>query len=109
MGSENEDINGSLKDKLKRRKSLSASDECVLVYTGIGSLNLLAFSALAYWGWRKYTRDGENGWKILGFAAGAWVGLSAFEWLGMRYAPRILYDVNVRAISTWKHKRDKSS
>ena len=73
-----------VKDKLTGKKKFSPKEKRVAVFGGIGTLNLLALGAVGFWGYRRY-KLGENGWKILGIAAGAWVGLSAVEWLSVRY------------------------
>lgn len=73
-----------VKDKLTGKKKFTAKDQQVAVYGGVGTLNLLALGGVAFWGWRRYT-GGENGWKVLGMAAGIWVGISSLEWLSVRY------------------------
>jgi hypothetical protein len=75
-----------LKEKIKGHKKLSKKDEKVVVYSGVGTLNLLALGGIGYWGWRRYT-GGENGWKVIGYAAGIWCGVASLEWLGVRYIP----------------------
>jgi hypothetical protein len=76
---------------LKGRKKLSKKDkEVAAVYGGIGTVNLLCLGAIGYFSWRRYSTGTENGWKILGIAAGTWVGITAFEWLSMRYGSRLM-------------------
>jgi hypothetical protein len=75
-----------LKEKIKGHKKLSKKDEKVVVYSGVGTLNLLALGGIGYWGWRRYT-GGENGWKVIGYAAGLWCGVATLEWLSVRYIP----------------------
>jgi hypothetical protein len=78
-GTSEESSSGILKGK-----KFSKKDKEVVVYSGIGTLNLLALGGIGYWGWRRYS-GGENVWKVIGIAAGAWAGLTAFEWLSVRY------------------------
>ena len=111
--SEAEDsADGSLKEKLKVHKRFSAKDQQVAVYSGVGTLNLLALGAIGYWSYKRYT-GGENGWKILGIAASAWVGLAAFEWLSIRYVSHIFVCFDpadfYSVFDTWKHKKEKTS
>lgn len=80
-------MNGtSLKDKLKGRKKFSKKDKEIVVFGGLGGVNVLALGVVSYLGYKRYTR-GENAWKVIGIAAGAWVGLSALEFLSVRYVP----------------------
>ena len=78
-----------MKEKLKGHRKFSKKDKEVAVYGGIGTVNLLCLGAIGYWSWRRYSAGTENGWKILGIAAGAWAGITAFEWLSMRYVARL--------------------
>ena len=81
-----EGVNGEVKkvkDKLTGKKKFSAKDKEVAVYGGVGTLNLLALGAIGFWSWKRYS-GGENGWKVLGIAAGLWVGVSSLEWLSVR-------------------------
>ena len=80
-----EEENGGLKEKLRGHRKFTKKDKEVAVYSGIGTVNLLCLGAIGYWSWRRYSTGTENGWKILGIAAGAWAGITAFEWLSMRY------------------------
>lgn len=91
--------NGSV----KHRERFSPKEEQLVVFSGVGTLNLLALGAIGYWSYKRYT-GGENVWKILGFAAGAWVGLTAFEWLSVRYAFGIVFS-NFSAFDKWTHKK----
>jgi hypothetical protein len=82
-----EGVNGEMKkvkDKLTGKKKFSAKDQEVAVYGGVGTLNLLALGVIGFWGWKRYTTGGESGWKVLGMAAGIWVGVSSLEWLSVR-------------------------
>ena len=88
-----EDSNGGLKDKLSGKKKFSKKEKEAAVYGGVGTLNLLALGVVGYWGWRKY-KGGENGWKILGIAAGVWAGISAIEWASIRYVPLFTFPEN---------------
>jgi len=105
--------NGGITEKLKGKKKFSKKDKEVAVYGGVGTLNLLALGAIGYWGWRRY-KGGENGWKILGIAAGVWVGISTIEWATVRYVPprsflfSYMYADDTSAFAVWKHK-EKSS
>lgn len=75
----------SFKEKLKKSsKKLSKKDKEIIKTGGIGVVNVIAMGAIGYWGWRKYG-GGENGWKVVGILAGAWVGISALEFIGIRY------------------------
>jgi hypothetical protein len=85
---EESEENGGLKEKLKGHRKFSKKDKEVAVYGGIGTVNLLCLGAIGYWSRRRYSAGTENGWKILGIAAGAWAGITAFEWLSMRYVAR---------------------
>lgn len=76
----------SLKEKFKKHKKLSKKDQKIAIFGGVGTLNLLALGAVGYWGYKRYS-NGENGWKVLGVAAGIWAGVTVFEWLSVRYAP----------------------
>jgi len=82
---ETDDANDSPKEKLKRHKKLTHKEEQLAVFGGIGFLNACALAGLGIWGWKRYTR-GDNGWKIIGIAAGIWVGITAVEWFGVRYS-----------------------
>jgi hypothetical protein len=87
-----EGVNGEIKDvkkKLTGKKKLSAKDKEVAMYSGVGTLNVLALAGIGFWGWRRYT-GGENGWKVLGIAAGVWVGFSSLEWLSVRYVLKLV-------------------
>jgi hypothetical protein len=86
---EESEENGGLKEKLKGHRKFSKKDKEVAVYGGIGTVNLLCLGGIGYWSWRRYSAGTENGWKILGIAAGAWAGITAFEWLSMRYVARL--------------------
>ena len=97
-----------MKEKLKGRRKLSKKDKEVVVYSGIGTVNLLCLGAIGYWSWKRYSTGTENGWKIIGIAAGVWAGITAFEWLSMRYVPECRNSTDFSALETWKHK-DKSS
>src|SRR5271170_454402 len=86
---EESEENGGLKEKLKGHRKFSKKDKEVAVYGGIGTVNLLCLGGIGYWSWRRYSAGTENGWKILGIAAGAWAGITAFEWLSMRCVARL--------------------
>jgi hypothetical protein len=73
-----------IKEKLKGHKKFSAKDKEVAVYGSFGTLNLLALGAVGYWSWKRYT-GGETAWKVVGIAAGAYVGFVGLEWLSVRY------------------------
>jgi hypothetical protein len=81
-------LNGTscFKDKSKGRKKFSKKDKEIVVFGGLGGVNVLALGVVSYWGYKRYT-GGENVWKIIGIAAGAWVGLSALEFLSVRCVP----------------------
>ena len=64
------------------------------MFGGLGGVNVLALGVVSYWGYKKYAA-GENVWKVIGIAAGAWVGLSALEFLGVRYVPNCIMKTNV--------------
>ena len=94
---------------MKGPRKFSKKDKEVAVYGGIGTVNLLCLGAIGYWSWKRYSAGTENGWKILGIAAGVWAGITCFEWLSMRYSsPNCQNLADPRAFETWKHK-DKSS
>ena len=88
-----EGVNGEIKnvkEKLTGKKKLSAKDKEVAMYSGVGTLNVLALAGIGFWGWKRYT-GGENGWKVLGIVAGVWVGFSSLEWLSVRYVIGLVY------------------
>lgn len=87
-GVEDDQVNGisSLKEGLKGHDKWSNKDEQMVVYGGVGGLNLLALGAISYWAHRRFA-GGENIWKVIGIAAGAWAGISALECISMRYMP----------------------
>jgi hypothetical protein len=68
----------------RRHKKLSPKEEQLAVFGGIGFLNVIALAGLGFWSWKRLSR-GDNGWKVVGIAAGLWVGINAVEWFGVRY------------------------
>ena len=77
------DEGNGLKDKV-RHKKLSKREKEYVVFSGVGSLNLLAVGIIGYIGWKRY-RAGENGWKVIGIAVATFTGISAVQYLGVRY------------------------
>jgi len=77
------DEGNGLKDKV-RHKHLSKRDKEFVVFGGVGSVNLLAMGIIGYFGWKRY-RAGENGWKVIGIAVATFTGISAVQYLGVRY------------------------
>jgi hypothetical protein len=70
----------------KRTRRLSEREKQVAVFGGVGSVNVLAVGLIGYFGYKRYAA-GENGWRILGIAVGTFAGISAVQYLGVRYDP----------------------
>ena len=105
-----------IKDKV-RHKKLSKREKEFVVFGGVGSVNLLAVGIIGYFGWKRY-RAGENGWKVIGIAVATFTGISAVQYLGVRYRilsllksliPLVRSDADLcSAFNAWKVKKDKS-
>ena len=97
-----------VKDRLTGKKKLTPKEKKYAVFGGVGTLNCLALGVIGYWGYKRYTAGGENGWKILGIAVGAWAGLSAIEFLTVRLFLYLMFaDLN-SGYAAWKDKRHQS-
>ena len=81
---------------------------------------MLAVGLIGYFGYKRYAA-GENGWKVLGIAVGTFAGISAVQYLGVRYKPPPLDSLHLlftdfvvetnfdSAFKAWKVKKAKSS
>jgi hypothetical protein len=78
-----------VKDKLTGKKKFSPKEKKYAAIGGIGTLNFIVLGVVGYLGYRRYSK-GENGWRILGIAVGAWAGFSAIEFLGVRYCHSLI-------------------
>jgi hypothetical protein len=102
-----EKANG-IKDKLTGKKKFSEKDKRVALFGGVGTLNILAMVGVGVWGYKRYNA-GESGWRTAGIALGAWAGVSAIEWLGVRYDFLKFRFDSFSAMSVWREKKDKSA
>jgi hypothetical protein len=89
------DEGNRLEDTMKCHRNLSEREKQVVVFGGVGSVNALAVGLIGYFGWKRY-HAGENGWKILGIAIGTFAGLTAVQYLGVRYRSPTLANTFLR-------------